>query len=37
MAAKDGVPVLGYQLLMNDGLNGDFTIVYDGKKDPFTL
>lgn len=22
---------------MDDGLNGDFTMVYDGKKDPFTL
>jgi hypothetical protein len=30
VADKDGIAVTGYLLYMDDGYNGDFTVVYDG-------
>jgi len=32
----DLVEVTGYHLFMDDGYNGDFTIVYNGTDKPFT-
>jgi len=37
IADVDGVPVLGYLLYIDDGLNGDFSLVYDGSFDSHTL
>lgn len=34
--STDGVPVIGYILFMDDGFNGEFTIIYDGSNDAFT-
>ena len=32
----DGIPTLGYKLMMDDGLNGDFQVIYDGSVDYHT-
>jgi hypothetical protein len=30
----DGIPITGYLLLVDDGLKGDFKLVYDGSEEP---
>lgn len=34
--SADGVVVSGYILFMDDGFDGEFTVVYDGSNDAFT-
>jgi hypothetical protein len=31
------LPIYGYNLLMDDGLNGDFNVIYDGSSNPMVL